>query len=234
MKATFLRNVVFAFGGTLRYRLVLMVSRHGMAVGYERAAHLYKGCMQEVKFRLTHSERLLTAKHRHSADKVLIAENVALQYRKTIELIALASIAANEQEYSRLRARFQRDWNARLIFRDVERINSKFYPIPIEGLSEPKSKGEPSVIEEYDCGFLDRQGAIDLYEKCSAVLHAENPFGGARAYGELLTHFRDSLPLLKTLLGNFWVYLVPPDRAFCVWLYFGESRDIDIALFSFA
>lgn len=147
--------------------------------------------------------------------------------------MALASIAANERQYSLLRERFHEDWNARLIFRDIERINSKFYPVPIEGLRESEIEGGPDVIEEYDSGFLRMKDAVSLYEKCSEVLHAENPFRTPKAYDKVLDQLREKLPLFKTLLGNFWVYLVPPEKAFCVCFYFGQRKDINVALFHF-
>lgn len=201
----------------------------------ERGAALYKGCMREVKFRLHHAERMLKRlPERDSVEnRVLVSEVVALQFRKVIELIALASIAANQTEYARVREEFHRDWNARLIFRDLERINARFYPTPIAGLSGPKYEGGPSVIEEHDSGFLTREDAISLYERCAGVLHAENPFAGRVNYDEVLSSFKEAIPSFKVLLGNFWVHLVPADKAFCVWLCFDQEKDIDVALFKF-
>jgi hypothetical protein len=198
-----------------------------------RSGLLYQQCMREVKFRLNHAESMMNRlKQRHSAEnEVLVAELVALQFRKIVELIGLGSIAANEKEYSRLRAEFHRDWNAKRIFHDLARVNPRFYPVPIAGLSDPKIKGGPSVIEEYDSGFLDRVSAVTLYDMCSSVLHAENPFGHKHAYATILSQFAEQIPLFKALLGNFWVNLVPANRAFCVWTYLSQPKDVDVALF---
>ncbi|MGC2456650.1 MAG: hypothetical protein WA435_01465 [Gallionellaceae bacterium] len=189
--------------------------------------------MREVKFRLRHAERMLKRLPERDSfeNRVLVSEAVALQFRKAIELIALASIAANETEYARVREEFHRDWNARLIFRDLERLNARFYPTPIAGLSDPIYEGGSSVIEEHDFGFLARDDAISLYERCAGIVHAENPFGGKTNYDEVLSSFKTMIPLFKVLLGNFWVYLVPADKAFCVWMYFDQEKDVDIALF---
>lgn len=199
----------------------------------ERSGALYKGCMREVKFRLGHAERMLRRLPERDSfeNRVLVSEAVALQFRKAIELIALASIAANETEYARVREEFHRDWNARLIFQDLERLNARFYPTPIAGLSDPEYEGGPSILEVQDSGFLARNDAISLYKRCACILHAENPFGGRTNYDEVLSYFEAMVPLFKVLLGNFWVHLVPADKVFCVWMYFDQEKDIDIALF---
>ena len=201
----------------------------------KRSGALYKECMQEVKFRLHYAEQLLKrlAKTSSFNNKVLVSEAVALHFRKIIELIALASISANKTEYARIRAEFHRDWNARLIFRDLERINASFYPVPISGLSSPQYPDGLSVIEEHNTGFLTRDGAISLYERCASVLHAENPFSKKNNYDEISASFNDMIPMFKVLLSNFWVHLVPADQAFCVWMYFDQDKDIDVALFKF-
>jgi hypothetical protein len=176
----------------------------------QKSARLYANCMSELKFRIAHAERMLTKLPERDSkeNRILVAENIALQFRKAIELIALASIAANETQYARIRAEFHRDWNARLIFRDIERLNPKFYPKPIAGLSDPEYEGGPSIIEEFDDGFLDQEMAMGLYDKCASVLHADNPYSGKTDYQSILQYFSSQVPLLKTLLSNFWVYLV--------------------------
>ena len=201
----------------------------------ERSARLYGRCMQEVKFRLNHTQRILRKLPENNSpeNRVLVAEVAALQFRTSIELIALASIAANKKYYARIREDFHRDWNARLIFRELSRLNERFYPRPIAGLSDPKYEGGPSVIEEYDSGFLTLEAAISLYERCSAVIHADNPFGGKTDYHEVLSNFEAQIPLFKLLLGNFWVHLIPADKALCIWMYFDNEKDVDVALFQF-
>ena len=52
----------------------------------------------------------------------------ALQLRKIIEQILLASLIANADEYKQFYNRLGNEWNARLICRDIERINPAFFP----------------------------------------------------------------------------------------------------------
>lgn len=191
--------------------------------------------MREVKFRISHAENmLLKLKQRESFEnRILVSETVALQFRKIIELIALASIAANEEKYAEVREQFRCDWHARRIFDQLHEINPRFYPTPIAGLSDPAYEGAASVIEEHFSGYLSLEEAISLYDRCSAILHAENPFGRKIDYDETISWINTIIPLLKVLLENFWVHLSPADRAFCVWMYFEQEKDIDVALFKF-
>ena len=199
----------------------------------QRSTRLYAQCVDEIKFRLHHAERMLERLPQRDSvqNRVLVVEAVALQYRKTIELIALASIAANEELYARVRTEFQRDWNAKRIFRELDQLNPRFYPTPIAGLSDPQFEGGPSTIEEHETGFLTRDEATSLYDRCGGVLHADGPYRGKTDYASVLVNFRQRLGEFKVLLENFWVHLVPEDKAYCVWTYFGQDRSIDIALF---
>src|SRR5437867_6772721 len=90
-------------------------------------AKIYCTCMEEIKTRLY----LLAAffKGTGTGSEVTDVEFGCLQFRKVLELIALASIAPNKEKYAEQRKKFHEDWNPRLIFRDLERINPDFYPI---------------------------------------------------------------------------------------------------------
>lgn len=48
-----------------------------------------------------------------------------------LELIAFGSLVANKDSYSAAYAKFAEHWNARLMLRDVERVNPDFYPRPV-------------------------------------------------------------------------------------------------------
>jgi len=53
-----------------------------------------------------------------------------LQVRKALELIALATLVSNRSAYSAAYKNFEKARDARLIFRDLERVNPHFYPKP--------------------------------------------------------------------------------------------------------
>ena len=67
-----------------------------------------------------------------------------LQVRKILELVALSSLVANSKLYTKTYEDFARHYNAELILRDLERINSDFYPRPVT-----QSKSEQPGVDHH-------------------------------------------------------------------------------------
>lgn len=95
-----------------------------------------------------------------------------LQIRKIIELIAMGSLVSNIEKYSQIHEKYSENWNARLIFRDIQQINAEFYPIPVR-VDHSKKFDEFMPIES---GFMTIDEAIRVYEKCGRFMHEDNPF----------------------------------------------------------
>ena len=78
----------------------------------ERTLSLYCDQMEEIKKRTEvvtcFINRICDAKY-----DVPTAECIALQLRKILELIALASLVANKEEYARQHANFASHWQAK-------------------------------------------------------------------------------------------------------------------------
>ena len=92
----------------------------------------YLGCMREIKYRTDVIQRFL--RQEWSAGYLAsTAECIALQFRKTLELIALASLVANREEYAKQRANFSTDWNAKMIINTLDNVNPRFTPCPPSG-----------------------------------------------------------------------------------------------------
>lgn len=104
-------------------------------------------------------------------------EFLCLQFRKIIEEIAFLSLIANKEEYSKQYDKFEKHWNARLIFRDLERINPSFYPEPIKQIEKQNEDGETYFqFEKIMTGFMTKNDAIKVYEKCGGMMHSRNPY----------------------------------------------------------
>lgn len=82
----------------------------------------YIHCMEEIKRRVAVVDRVLSGAA-NTGFVITNAELLAVQLRKIAELIALSTICSHREEYARIRDDFESDWNARLILRDVERVN---------------------------------------------------------------------------------------------------------------
>ena len=135
----------------------------------------YRGCMNEIKLRVHVIEGFINSDW-HAHYLISTAESIALQFRKTLELIALASLVANREEYAKQRASFRTDWKADKIIEVLKEVNPWFYPDPVtpEHLAngDVSSLRQKSESEEY----LTKDDYTLLLNKCSDLLHATNPY----------------------------------------------------------
>ena len=111
---------------------------------------LYAGCMEEIK-RRQKAISSIRNKKQSTLFSITNVEFVALQLRKILELIALANLVANVEEYRRIRQSYATDWNAKRIIEQIKRINPDYYPQPITRMQ--KGEGQYEWIHPCD-GFL--------------------------------------------------------------------------------
>ena len=62
----------------------------------------------------------------------------ALLLRKSMEQVVLGSLISNRDAYCAAFDQFERVWHAKLILRDIERVNPNFYPMPIKQIGRPE------------------------------------------------------------------------------------------------
>lgn len=173
----------------------------------------YRKCLYEIK-RRTEVIRDFITKKKTTGYLITEVEFICLQFRKVIELIALSSLVANKDEYSKQHEKFETHWNARLIFQDLERINSKFYPEPSKQIVKNGKNGEKYFhFERITTGYLTKDKAVKIYEKCGGILHAENPFkGGEKDIKKLYAEFPKWLTEVITLLNHHSIILHGQDH----------------------
>ena len=135
----------------------------------------YCELMAEVKGRteaITDMLRGLTT----TTYKATNIEFMCLQIRKMLELISMGSLVLNKDEFEAIGQKYTQYWNARLILREIERLNPDFYPIPIQDV--PSSRlGVATDLQTKTSGYLTREDFVKVYEKCGKMMHANNPFG---------------------------------------------------------
>ncbi len=130
----------------------------------EEILNKYVDEMEIIKYR---TEQILSADNRFGYKEPAV-EFKALQLRKIIEQIFLASLVANAEEYKAYHERLGKEWNARLICQDLERINPDFFPKPV-------TNGTDYHIENKD-GGITSQELIKVYDKLGKYLHSKNPY----------------------------------------------------------
>ena len=89
------------------------------------APEKYLGVLVEIKKRTTVIDSFIS-EETHAIFKAINIEVICLQFRKILELIAFSSLIANAEIFSRHYSEIEKKWNARLMLRDLERINPKF------------------------------------------------------------------------------------------------------------
>ncbi len=119
----------------------------------------------------------------------------ALQLRKIIEQILLSSLIANSEKYKEYYGRLEKDWNARLISRDLARINPDFFP---RAVYDDHVKHEI----KYKSDALSCDEIIDIYERLSKLLHSQNPFDFPIDYEKENVFINNSLEKIVYLLNT--------------------------------
>lgn len=175
----------------------------------------YLGCMREIKRRIDVIQRFLRQEV-HAGYLASTAECIALQFRKTLELIVLASLVANREEYAKQRANFSTDWNAKRIVDTLDRVNPKFYPVP----SKPVRSSVQDLVD-YDfqpvSEHLTRDDYIQLFDKCCALLHAANPYSNSQPpYGQFMNEAPEWLRKTMALLNHHEIFPLDTDLMFVV------------------
>jgi hypothetical protein len=187
-------------------------------------AKIYCTCMEEIKVRiniiLTFNDGKLT-----TGSDVTNIEFVCLQFRKVLELIALASIAPNIEEYSRQRQKFYKDWHAKRILKDLERINPDFYPIPIVQAPNPPNK-PIKHFDLFDGDFLKRDNFAKFYDSLGGKLHASNPFGAKSDWDKTRKQYGEWTKKVINLLNVHLIKLIDSSQIWVVFMTHLEDQKV--------
>ena len=174
----------------------------------------YIRCMEEIKKR-TEVVRSIVERELHVKYDVTTAETAALQIRKILELIALSSLVANYEKYREKRANFHKDWHAKRILETLESVNPNFFPQPKNRHAFAQGKWK---LYPVDSDFLTRSDLVELYDRCSALLHAENPFDNGDEKRDQKKFLYQEIPTwmhkIITLLKHHTVQPVDEDRMY--------------------
>lgn len=133
----------------------------------------YCNCMEEIRNRLG----IVTALGEHkisTSTQDTDIELAFLQLRKSLEVLAFASLIANKDKYSAAHTNFASHWKAKGMLECIEKLNPDFYPVPLE-LPKLLESGVKHCDRIAD-GFITRSEFELLYDKSSEVLHSRNPF----------------------------------------------------------
>ena len=197
---------------------------------HEKDITLYCDLMEEIKRRISVIQSFSSGKS-VTPYKAITIETMCLQVRKVLELIALGSLVANKKEFSKFYDEFGKIWNAKFILRDIEKVNPSFYPRPVI----EKNSEDPAVknhLDDLKSGYLTKKRFVKVYEKCGAILHADNPFGSKIDY----SYYEKNIPIwvseIMALLNNHYIKLIKSENMYLV--HMKEERDNKVHTYTFA
>jgi hypothetical protein len=176
---------------------------------------VYRTCMEKVRERTTVIKAVLAGAINTGSD-VLNTELICLQFRKTLELIAYASLAANREKYAEAHANFGLHWRAKDMLKTLEKVNQDFYPMPL-GPPIPQPDGTKHFPRPAD-GYLTKDEFAFLYDTTSEYLHMRNPFSPKDSLVHTpysvdgwVTRIRNLLAwhLMHLVDGGKWVVQIP-------------------------
>jgi len=165
----------------------------------------YCNCMSQIRQRLALVQDVLQRKVT-TGFEVFDTELVFLQLRKTLELIAFSSLAANKEKYSSVHRAFSTHWKAKNMLEAIGKLNPNFYPLP---LLPPRRL--PNGVKEFTPladGFLTKADFEILYDKCSEVLHQRNPFSTSDPVIQLGYSVSEWIARIQLLLALHTIELV--------------------------
>ena len=192
----------------------------------------YAGQMEEVKRRME-VINFVEGGGGHVLYMPTTVELVYLQFRKILELISMASLVANKEAMEKVyrsRRKLASYWNAEKLLKNIDKINSDFYPHPIieNPSSNPKIKSEWKSREG---DFLSRNEFVRLYNLCGSLLHANNPFGKEIDYTALKLEIPIWRIKIKNLLNSHTIRLVNDENLYLV--HMKEERDDKVHTYTF-
>lgn len=182
----------------------------------------YANCMEEIKKR-TEVVHGFLRRELHAKYLQTTVESICLQIREILELIALASLVANKSEYEKQRKNFYQDWNAKRILETLDKANPQFYPSPSEQIISPDT-GKVVEVKTITSGYLSRADYEALYDECSDLLHASNPFSGNQQKSQaFLAKTPEWMEKIRVLLNHHQVQLA--DERVQLWVVMHGKDD---------
>lgn len=192
----------------------------------EPDSKIYVECMSEVRDRLNTVSWLAAGESVLNARSQCLMELMLLQLRMVLELIAFSSLTANKEKYSTVHEGFQSHWKAAKMLDSLRKLNPHFYPTPV--FRQNVGPGPTGRIRwEYQVtkdGFLTPDDFVFLYDACSAVVHARNPFSNKTSV-EIKYDFPVWVERIRSLIRIHFMHFIDDRR----WLiYVPDAGRIEV------
>ena len=146
-----------------------------------------------------------------------------------LELVALASLAANKELFEQQSLRFEKHWHPAEIIKDLDRINPRFFPVPFNA-GDPDEQGVRNH-EPIAKGCLTREQLVEVHGRCGNILHARNPFGKAIDYQAFMSDIMTWTNKVVALLSNHEIWLLGDEHFYVV--HMTEENNDAVHMYTF-
>jgi hypothetical protein len=186
---------------------------------------VYQALMESIKGRISCLRRLASGELT-LGDERTNWELAALQLRTILESIAFASMAAHRDAYASVHAKFAQHWKAAKILHELAAIHPNFYPQPMR-IGQPGDGGvrKLSGVEDY----LTQQEFVELYDICSQMIHAHNPFGDLAPIDARLS-LADWVGRIQALLDTHMTRMYGSQQRWVVQMAGGPGGRVQVAV----
>jgi hypothetical protein len=182
---------------------------------------IYSNYMEDVKSRLA-VVKTVSGAQISMGSELFDYEFVSVQLRKSLELVAFASMAANKKLYAEAHANFAKHWRAKKTLSSLELLHSDFYPQPIR-LDHVKESGAKH-FEHIRNGYLTKEDFVTLYDQCSEVLHTRNPFTKKNRHIDFKHSVVEWVQKIESLLRLHLMRFVDREEVWVVEMYSGDGK----------
>ncbi|MXW23773.1 MAG: hypothetical protein F4Z96_03780 [Chloroflexi bacterium] len=189
----------------------------------------YTELMMEVK-RRTDVAQLFLREPQRALYKPTAVESACLQIRMILELVALGSLVANKDRWSKSLRALRSAWNAGDILKELGRINPDFYPRPVVEI--PGEGIVKSEIKDRAGDFLTEDAFGEVYGRLGGILHASNPLASPVDYDEHMSMAHQWMDQIINLLNSHTVRVLDNPNMFLV--HMQEERDDNVHVYTFS
>ena len=187
----------------------------------ENLAVIYSNYMEDVKSRLA-VVKTVSGGQISMGSELFDYEFVSVQLRKSLELVAFASMAANKKLYAEAHENFAKHWRAKEMLSNLESLHSDFYPQPIK--LDHVNKSGVKHFEDIKNGYLTKKDFVILYDLCSEVLHTRNPFTEKNRHIDFKYSVAEWVQKIESLLRMHFMRFVDREEMWVVDMYSGDGR----------
>ena len=172
-----------------------------------KGMNVYIQCMSEITRRAVFIQEFYAVSINRFPGPV-VAETIGLQLRKTLELIAKASLVVHREAWNEASLWFARDWHAREILDRIEEVNPSFYPHPVREARVHNSGDIKAAWEDVpEDMYLTRDRFIEAYRIIGAMMHSASPDENVN-YSEFLSRTQEWDSQIHELLGMHTISLL--------------------------